>query len=545
MADNSNIARSRSGNTAQSIGTARSLPNGRAIAAESSEPSHSRQSSSSSFEMSSIHSDDDEEAGLTKRERKHQRRQKRKNTQLHERIVAGTQDVDGDEQSKLVNASMLKNIIINTILVGLWYTFSISISVYNKWMFSDTGKGLDFHFPLFVTSVHMLVQFSLASLVLLFVPKFRPNYTPPQEDEVVYTALDGNESEGTDSKAPHSGSRKNAQEPLMTKWFYLTRISPCGAATALDIGLGNFSLRFITLTFYTMCKSSVLAFVLLFAFLFHLEKPTWRLCAIIFFMTVGVVMMVTGEAAFEVRGFILVMSASFCSGFRWSLTQILLLRNKATSNPFSSIFFLTPVMFFVLFILALPAEKPAAIIAGIKDLAANQGGLKSILLILFPGTLAFAMVSAEFALLQRSSVVTLSVCGIFKEVLTISAAGIVFGDELSPINVSGLIVTIASIAAYNYLKFSKMRRDAEEETKGMLRSDSRGGIPTLESLDRDEEGRKDVVADDDEDELGRRDSSSALMRHDLRLATDLEDAGGGAAQQQSSRSPDKRLRDTE
>lgn len=486
--------------------------------------------------MSSIHSDDDEEAGLTKRERKRQRRQRQNNTHLDERIMAGSADVQAAEQSKLVNAGMLKNIIINAILVGLWYTFSISISVYNKWMFSDNGKGgkgLNFHFPLFVTSVHMLVQFSLASLVLFFVPKLRPNYDP-NPDEAVYQQLDGNESEGTDSKGPPSSRNKQS---LMTKWFYFTRISPCGAATALDIGLGNFSLRFITLTFYTMCKSSVLAFVLVFAFIFRLEKPTWRLCLIIFFMTVGVVMMVTGEAAFEVRGFILVMSASFCSGFRWSLTQILLLRNKATSNPFSSIFFLTPVMFVVLFVLALPAEKPAAIIAGIKDLAQNQGGFKSIILILFPGTLAFAMVSAEFALLQRSSVVTLSVCGIFKEVLTISAAGIVFGDELSPINVSGLVITIASIAAYNYLKFSKMRRDAQKETDGMLGRED-GAIPTLDAEDARD---KSVVIAGDEDGLGRRDSSTALMRDDLHLVTDVDDAGGCA----QSRSPDKRLRDTE
>lgn len=511
------------------------MPHGYREPTESSEPDHSRQSSSSSFEMSSIHSGDDEEAGFTKRERRYQRKQRKRNTQLDERVMASSADARAAEESKLVSASLLKNIIINTILVALWYTFSISISVYNKWMFSDTGKGLDFHFPLFVTSIHMLVQFSLASLVLFFIPKFRPNYSP-EPDEAAYHQLDGNESEGTDSKGPPSSRN---QQSLMTKWFYFTRISPCGAATALDIGLGNFSLRFITLTFYTMCKSSVLAFVLLFAFLFRLESPTWRLCLIIFFMTVGVVMMVTGEAAFEVRGFILVMSASFCSGFRWSLTQILLLRNKATSNPFSSIFFLTPVMFVVLFLLALPAERPAAIIAGIKDLAHNQGGFKSFLLILFPGTLAFAMVSAEFALLQRSSVVTLSVCGIFKEVLTISAAGIVFGDELSPINVSGLVVTIASIAAYNYLKLSKMRQQAKEETDVML---GREGIPTLESIgESDERGKDGLDAGDDDDGLGRRDSSTALMRDDLHLVTDVQDAGGGA----QSRSPDKRLRDTE
>lgn len=44
----------------------------------------------------------------------------------------------------------------------------------------------------------------------------------------------------------------------MTKMFYLTRIGPCGAATGLDIGLGNTSLKFITLTFYSKNTPPVL-----------------------------------------------------------------------------------------------------------------------------------------------------------------------------------------------------------------------------------------------------------------------------------------------
>lgn len=38
----------------------------------------------------------------------------------------------------------------------------------------------------------------------------------------------------------------------MTKMFYFTRIGPCGMATGLDIGLGNMSLKFISLTFYSL-----------------------------------------------------------------------------------------------------------------------------------------------------------------------------------------------------------------------------------------------------------------------------------------------------
>jgi len=100
----------------------------------------------------------------------------------------------------------------------------------------DKGEGKAeniFPYPLFTTCLHMVVQFTLASTVLFLIPSFRPRH---------------------DSLNPHAPARQDPideKKPLMTKWFYFTRLGPCGAATGLDIGLGNMSLRFITLTFFS------------------------------------------------------------------------------------------------------------------------------------------------------------------------------------------------------------------------------------------------------------------------------------------------------
>ncbi|KAI0428100.1 triose-phosphate transporter family-domain-containing protein [Xylaria sp. FL1042] len=381
---------------------------------------------------------DDEETGLTSKDKRRKQAKRRRSTRLDQRIV---RDNLTDEERKQADQSVIRRLATNAVLIGLWYMFSLSISLYNKWMF-DSGQ-LNFPFPLFTTSMHMLVQFSLASLVLYFIPSLRPN----------------NPSHSSD--LGRSRHESEPERPLMTKLFYFTRIGPCGAATGLDIGLGNTSLKFITLTFYTMCKSSALAFVLLFAFLFRLETPTWRLVAIIATMTAGVIMMVAGEVEFHLGGFILIISSAFFSGFRWGLTQILLLRHPATSNPFSSIFFLTPIMFATLLFIALPVEGFSNFWDGLQTLSAEWGVLKTPLLLLFPGTIAFLMTASEFALLQRSSVVTLSIAGIFKEVVTIIVAALVFDDKLTPINISGLLVTLVAIIAYNYIKLTKMRKEAQ------------------------------------------------------------------------------------
>lgn len=97
----------------------------------------------------------------------------------------------------------------------------------------DSGQ-LNFAFPLFTTATHMLVQFTLSGLVLFFIPSLRPFHTQHSSD------------------LGRSRHEAEPDRPIMTKMFYLTRIGPCGAATGLDIGLGNTSLKFITLTFYSM-----------------------------------------------------------------------------------------------------------------------------------------------------------------------------------------------------------------------------------------------------------------------------------------------------
>ena len=285
-----------------------------------------------------------------------------------------------------------------------------------------------------------------------------------------------------------------------------------------------------------MCKSSALGFVLIFAFLFRLEQPSWRLVIIIGIMTVGVVMMVAGETAFHALGFILVMSSACSSGFRWSLTQILLLRNPATANPFSSIFFLAPVMFVSLFVLAIPVEGFADLGEGLSTLFDNQGVLYGIGILLFPGVLAFLMTASEFALLKRTSVVTLSICGIFKEVVTILTAKIVFHDPLTPINLTGLLVTICSIAAYNYMKIQKMRSEMRMNAHLAAQEDYAPVSTRDPDRDRDRMGSRQATGA----------STGGFIRNSLSLAPGVPTGERSGTESSSSRaSPVKRPEDLE
>ncbi|KAK5801133.1 hypothetical protein VI817_003345 [Penicillium citrinum] len=450
------------------------------LTAEDTDVSDLSSSAVETRELDEMSSDDDhydEETGLTASQKRQRRRRRRQRRKLDARIADTKSSRYAFFQLGLADRNVLRKLLVNAGLILLWYFFSLSISIYNKWMFSESD--VVFPFPLFTTSLHMAVQFSLAALLLWIFPSLRPRHPPDSLEN-----------------SPAEGMKES--EPVLTKFFYLTRLVPCGAATSLDIGLGNMSLKFISLTFLTMCKSSALAFVLIFAFLFRLESPSFKLIIVIATMTIGVVMMVAGETAFNALGFGLVIASAFFSGFRWGLTQILLLRHPATSNPFSTLFLLTPVMFVSLISIALAVEGPVEIHKGYLNLAEKHGDVTGAFLLIFPGVLAFCMISSEFALLKRSSVVTLSICGIFKEVVTISAAGVIFHDQLTAVNVSGLVITISSIGAYNYMKISRMRSEA-----AAMNAWSRDGTPDSDSEDGDltgpENGDYRQVADEEND----------------------------------------------
>ena len=81
-----------------------------------------------------------------------------------------------------------------------------------------------------------------------------------------------------------------------------------------------------------MVKSSAPIFVLLFAFLFKLEKPTGKLIGVIFIIFVGVLLMVMEETDFVILGYIQIQCATIASGFRWALTQILLEKESMGMN---------------------------------------------------------------------------------------------------------------------------------------------------------------------------------------------------------------------
>lgn len=342
-----------------------------------------------------------------------------------------------------------------------WYFFSLSISIYNKWMF---GSGLDFKFPIIITSFHQLCLCILSCVVLYLKPNLRPLHTTNVSTPTSTNGISG------------QTIGKFLQSLLMDFPIYIRQIFPCSIASAGDIGLSNVSISLITLSLYTMLKTSSLMFVLLFGLLFKLEKFNWRLIFIVAIMTISVIMMTdkpelgsSSSSSSSSVGIFMVLMASMLSGLRWSFTQILLKKNPYTPNSISTIFYISPGMCIILFSLGLIFEGWTNFIN--SEIWITKGLFTTIILLIMPGVLAFMMTLCEFKLLTVAQVITLSVAGIFKELLTIILSSIIFGDKLSLINILGLILTFMDILWYNYYRYYENEDHNNGNSKSVVRED--------------------------------------------------------------------------
>lgn len=322
-----------------------------------------------------------------------------------------------------------------------WFVLSTGLSMYNKWLM---GKDYyNFSYPLFMTSIHFLVQFLLSELLLrLMCHQLR-------KDAKVLTWANY-------FKMVCTRARRSA---AFTQLLRLPpQVVPTGAAGALDIGFSNYSLMFITLSFYTMCKSTAPIFLLGFSFLFGIEQITAKIVGLIAFITVGLLLTVYGETHFDIRGFVLVMIAAVLAGVRWSLTQILLQREElGLRHPLSTMNKTMPVMFICLFVVAIPMERLWELTSS-PHFSSFGAAMATISLMLCGALMAFGMILSEFQFIHSTSAITFVVAGISKELVTIVCAVLFFGDVFGPINIAGLFIVVMGIVLFNFYKLYYLQR---------------------------------------------------------------------------------------
>lgn len=91
----------------------------------------------------------------------------------------------------------------------------------------------------------------------------------------------------------------------------------------------------------------------------------------------------------------MVFSASALGGLRWALTQLVMHKQEmGMTNPFATIYWLTPVMAVTLAVVSIIFEGWFNVFG--SDYFSGWKALETMGYIVFPGALAFSMVASEY-----------------------------------------------------------------------------------------------------------------------------------------------------
>ncbi|MGH0157006.1 UNVERIFIED_CONTAM: hypothetical protein FKN15_040194 [Acipenser sinensis] len=297
-------------------------------------------------------------------------------------------------------------------LVLLYYCFSIGITFYNKWLLKE------FHFPLFMTLVHLMIIFILAAVTRTLMQCW------------------------------------TGKPRVVLGWSqYLTKAAPTGLQNPVD----------------TMYHLQPLMFVGLFPlFLYNeglslcLSEKLFRVSELPSLLHSLLTLSAGGALAFGLgfSEFLLVsktssLTLSISGIFKpWPLPWISVCPTGAScsspslclQNPVDTMYHLQPLMFVGLFPLFLYNEGLSLCLSE-KLFRVNElpSLLHSLLTLSAGGALAFGLRFSEFLLVSKTSSLTLSISGIFKEVCTLLLAAHLMGDEMSVLNWLGFAVCLSGI----------------------------------------------------------------------------------------------------
>ena len=137
------------------------------------------------------------------------------------------------------------------------------------------------------------------------------------------------------------------------------------------------------------------------------------------------------------------------------MTERLTAQNEQCRNPFVSIYHISPISALSMVPISLAVDlNPFLDSRFTHD---PKLFIESFLLILFGGLIAFVLLLVEVKLVNLTSSLTLGVLGQMKELVQISLAIVVFKDNLTNLNLVGLILSVVFVGTYKWIRRGELR----------------------------------------------------------------------------------------
>mmetsp|Transcript_90238 Transcript_90238/g.232950 ORF Transcript_90238/g.232950 Transcript_90238/m.232950 type:complete len:408 (+) Transcript_90238:61-1284(+) len=289
-------------------------------------------------------------------------------------------------------------------LVLSWFTVSITLILFNKWVISSGQGGQQMTTPVSYTMSHMAMKGIIACIYFWLT--------------------------GMQFSLPKVTCR------------VLIGLTFVGVFAALDIVTSNLSFLYISASFYTFLKASSLIFILVLAMITGLEQASVTLVSTCVLITCGLFLASYGDADFNTVGFALVMVSEAFAALRWITTQIML--ESDDCDAMTAVLYMSPGATLSLLPAVMIREREALQALDWTELSTFG------VLIIFPGFLAFLLLLVEVHIIKETSSLNMTVFGSLKSAVTVVFCVIVFRERTTLIQWAGLLVALTGMIAYSH-----------------------------------------------------------------------------------------------
>ncbi|KAI1733751.1 triose-phosphate transporter family-domain-containing protein [Xylaria scruposa] len=284
--------------------------------------------------------------------------------------------------------------------ISTWLCLSMSLVLLNKWILDD----LKFHYPAFLATSHLMFNTICTQLVVL---------------------AGGHIIKKTDI---HIGGIT-----------YLKIFAPVAVLMSFSIICGNLAYIRLSVAFIQMLKAFSPVAVYILSCVFGAAALTVVRCLDVALISGGVVVATYGWNEPSVMGALLQVVAVVADAIRLVLTQRILSNYNLNLEAFQMLYYLAPLCTLSGAIASLGLPFPS--ISEIKG-AWPQ--------VLGSCVLSFCLNVVGFSVIKKTSSLTLSVCGILKDICLIAVSLVLWKEKITILSLIGYSTTLAGIMHYRH-----------------------------------------------------------------------------------------------
>lgn len=311
------------------------------------------------------------------------------------------------KQSQSKDKEEEPSIFIQSFWIILWMSNNVLVTILNKAAFAK----VDFKYPYALSTIHMACNIIGSQIYFALSSKVKPKIL-----------------EGTHRQSIVSFS----------------------IIFAMNIAIGNTSLRWVSVNFNQVCRALVPAIVMVISMVWYRKIFSWRRKLAVIPIVIGVALSFYGDMSFNVIGATYTLLCVFLAALKAVISGELL-TGDLKLHPIDLLHKMCPLALVQVALLACLTGEVTEIASRWSELSKTAAPQ----VVLLSGVLSFALNISSFVANKVTSALTLCIAANVKQVLLVAFGTVYFGDHVSLVNGVGIFVVIVASLRYGLVSLAE------------------------------------------------------------------------------------------